>query len=134
MEVRQLPSTQALEAKLSRMSYPAAKDHEAMLHTAGKLTITDVAKISFFFCFVVSGWQFTVLNYRRVNTELISKSKYSSIYVFKIKISCRNNHLMWGNSMETGICSSFLINSISQIYKNPLQVTFTWIYLLPAIK
>ncbi|XP_077437154.1 solute carrier family 35 member F5-like isoform X2 [Vanacampus margaritifer] len=33
MEVRQLPSTQALEAKLSRMSYPAAKDHEAMLRT-----------------------------------------------------------------------------------------------------
>lgn len=55
MEVRQLPSTQALEAKLSRMSYPAAKDHEAMLRTVGKLTITDVAKISFFFCFVVSG-------------------------------------------------------------------------------
>lgn len=54
MEVRQLPSTQALEAKLSRMSYLAAKDHEAMLRTVGKLTITDVAKISFFFCFVVS--------------------------------------------------------------------------------
>lgn len=54
MEVRQLPSTQALEAKLSRMSYPATKDHEAMLRTVGKLTITDVAKISFFFCFVVS--------------------------------------------------------------------------------
>ncbi|XP_018552220.1 solute carrier family 35 member F5 isoform X3 [Lates calcarifer] len=53
MEVRQLPSTQALEAKLSRMSYPAAKDHEAMLRTVGKLTITDVAKISFFFCFVL---------------------------------------------------------------------------------
>lgn len=53
MEVRQLPSTQALEAKLSRMSYPAAKDHEALLRTVGKLTITDVAKISFFFCFVV---------------------------------------------------------------------------------
>ncbi|MEQ2188643.1 hypothetical protein GOODEAATRI_017070 [Goodea atripinnis] len=31
MEVRQLPSTQALEAKLSRMSYPAAKDQEALL-------------------------------------------------------------------------------------------------------
>uniref|UniRef100_A0A3B3UBQ3 Solute carrier family 35 member F5 n=1 Tax=Poecilia latipinna TaxID=48699 RepID=A0A3B3UBQ3_9TELE len=53
MEVRQLPSTQALEAKLSRMSYPATKDHEALLRTVGKLTITDVAKISFFFCFVV---------------------------------------------------------------------------------
>lgn len=53
MEVRQLPSTQALEAKLSRMSYPAAKDHEAMLRSVGKLTVTDVAKISFFFCFVV---------------------------------------------------------------------------------
>lgn len=54
MEVRQLPSTQALEAKLSRMSFPAAKDQESMLRTVGKLTVTDVAKISFFFCFVVS--------------------------------------------------------------------------------
>lgn len=65
MEVRQLPSTQALEAKLSRMSYPAAKDHEAMLRTVGKLTITDVAKISFFFCFVVSKssvFEFTLLH------------------------------------------------------------------------
>ena len=55
MEVRQLPSTQALEAKLSRMSYPAAKDHENMLRSVGKLTVPDVAKISFFFCFVVRG-------------------------------------------------------------------------------
>ncbi len=62
MEVRQLPSTQALEAKLSRMSYPAAKDHEAMLRTVGKLTITDVAKISFFFCFVVSKSHFLSLH------------------------------------------------------------------------
>uniref|UniRef100_A0A8K9UKH6 Solute carrier family 35 member F5 n=1 Tax=Oncorhynchus mykiss TaxID=8022 RepID=A0A8K9UKH6_ONCMY len=54
MEVRQLPSTQALEAKLSRMSFPAVKDQESMLRTVGKLTVTDVAKISFFFCFVVS--------------------------------------------------------------------------------
>uniref|UniRef100_A0A8C4S864 Solute carrier family 35 member F5 n=1 Tax=Erpetoichthys calabaricus TaxID=27687 RepID=A0A8C4S864_ERPCA len=52
MEVRQLPSTHALEAKLSRMSYPAAKDHESMLKAVGKLTVTQVAKISFFFCFV----------------------------------------------------------------------------------
>ncbi|XP_006636420.1 solute carrier family 35 member F5 [Lepisosteus oculatus] len=52
MEVRQLPSTHALEAKLSRMSYPAAKDHESILKTVGKLTVTQVAKISFFFCFV----------------------------------------------------------------------------------
>lgn len=63
MEVRQLPSTQALEAKLSRMSYPAARDHEALLRSVGKLAVGDVAKISFFFCFVVgpphspwSGW------------------------------------------------------------------------------
>ena len=62
MEVRQLPSTQALEAKLSRMSYPATKDQEAMLRTVGKLTITDVAKISFFFCFVVSHMQLWSLN------------------------------------------------------------------------
>uniref|UniRef100_H3AAC1 Solute carrier family 35 member F5 n=1 Tax=Latimeria chalumnae TaxID=7897 RepID=H3AAC1_LATCH len=52
MEVRQLPSTHALEAKLSRMSYPSVKDHESMLKTVGKLTASEVAKISFFFCFV----------------------------------------------------------------------------------
>uniref|UniRef100_A0A4W3HJJ7 Solute carrier family 35 member F5 n=1 Tax=Callorhinchus milii TaxID=7868 RepID=A0A4W3HJJ7_CALMI len=52
MEVRQLPAHHALEAKLSRMSYPAAKDHEAVLKSVGKLTVTQVAKISFFFCFV----------------------------------------------------------------------------------
>uniref|UniRef100_A0A3Q1JAG3 Solute carrier family 35 member F5 n=1 Tax=Anabas testudineus TaxID=64144 RepID=A0A3Q1JAG3_ANATE len=69
MEVRQLPSTQALEAKLSRMSYPAAKDHEAMLRTVGKLTITDVAKISFFFCFV---WFLANLSYQEAlsNTQV----------------------------------------------------------------
>ncbi|XP_045909779.1 solute carrier family 35 member F5-like isoform X2 [Micropterus dolomieu] len=66
MEVRQLPSTQALEAKLSRMSYPAAKDHETMLRTVGKLTITDVAKISFFFCFV---WFLANLSYQEALSD-----------------------------------------------------------------
>ncbi|XP_034740827.1 solute carrier family 35 member F5-like isoform X1 [Etheostoma cragini] len=66
MEVRQLPSTQALEAKLSRMSYPAAKDHEAMLRTVGKLTITDVAQISFFFCFV---WFLANLSYQEALSD-----------------------------------------------------------------
>uniref|UniRef100_A0A3Q3M2H8 Solute carrier family 35 member F5 n=1 Tax=Mastacembelus armatus TaxID=205130 RepID=A0A3Q3M2H8_9TELE len=66
MEVRQLPSTQALEAKLSRMSYPAAKDHKAMLRTVGKLTITDVAKISFFFCFV---WFLANLSYQEALSD-----------------------------------------------------------------
>ncbi|CAG5865898.1 unnamed protein product [Menidia menidia] len=66
IEVRQLPSTQALEAKLSRMSYPAAKDHEAMLRTVGKLTITDVAKISFFFCFV---WFLANLSYQEALSD-----------------------------------------------------------------
>uniref|UniRef100_A0A672FT32 Solute carrier family 35 member F5 n=1 Tax=Salarias fasciatus TaxID=181472 RepID=A0A672FT32_SALFA len=66
MEVRQLPSTQALEAKLSRMSYPAAKDHEAMLRSVGKLTITDVAKISFFFCFV---WFLANLSYQEALSD-----------------------------------------------------------------
>ncbi|XP_061782462.1 solute carrier family 35 member F5-like isoform X2 [Nerophis lumbriciformis] len=66
MEVRQLPSTQALEAKLSRMSYPAAKDHEAILRTMGKLTITDVAKISFFFCFV---WFLANLSYQEALSD-----------------------------------------------------------------
>lgn len=53
MEIRQLPSSHALEAKLSRMSYPTMKDQESILKTVGKLTATQVAKISFFFCFVV---------------------------------------------------------------------------------
>ncbi|CAG11239.1 unnamed protein product [Tetraodon nigroviridis] len=66
MEVRQLPSTQALEAKLSRMSYPAAKDHEAMLRTVGKFAITDVAKISFFFCFV---WFLANLSYQEALSD-----------------------------------------------------------------
>uniref|UniRef100_A0A803XNW6 Solute carrier family 35 member F5 n=1 Tax=Meleagris gallopavo TaxID=9103 RepID=A0A803XNW6_MELGA len=52
MEIRQLPSSHALEAKLSRMSYPAVKEQESILKTVGKLTATQVAKISFFFCFV----------------------------------------------------------------------------------
>ncbi|XP_017296287.1 solute carrier family 35 member F5 isoform X2 [Kryptolebias marmoratus] len=66
MEVRQLPSAQALEAKLSRMSYPAAKDHEAMLRSVGKLTISDVAKISFFFCFV---WFLANLSYQEALSD-----------------------------------------------------------------
>ncbi|XP_018587860.1 solute carrier family 35 member F5-like [Scleropages formosus] len=66
MEVRQLPSTQALEAKLSRMSYPAAKDHESMLKTVGKLTVIEVAKISFFFCFV---WFLANLSYQEALSD-----------------------------------------------------------------
>ncbi|XP_077129551.1 solute carrier family 35 member F5 isoform X2 [Ranitomeya variabilis] len=52
MEVRQLPSSQALEAKLSRMLHPPVRDSEAAVRTSGKFTICQVAKISFFFCFV----------------------------------------------------------------------------------
>ncbi|XP_063788957.1 solute carrier family 35 member F5 isoform X2 [Pseudophryne corroboree] len=52
MEVRQLPSSQALEAKLSRMSHPIVRDSEPGLRTSGKFTVCQVAKISFFFCFV----------------------------------------------------------------------------------
>ncbi|KAG9471398.1 hypothetical protein GDO78_014959 [Eleutherodactylus coqui] len=52
MEVRQLPSSQALEAKLSRMSHPPVRDSESGLRASGKFTICQVAKISFFFCFV----------------------------------------------------------------------------------
>ncbi|CAN2389058.1 Solute carrier family 35 [Pristimantis euphronides] len=52
MEVRQLPSSQALEAKLSRMSHPPVRENEPGLRTGGKFTISQVAKISFFFCFV----------------------------------------------------------------------------------
>ncbi|NWI55588.1 S35F5 protein, partial [Calyptomena viridis] len=53
MEIRQLPSSHALEAKLSRMSYPTVKEQESILKTVGKLTAAQVAKISFFFCFVL---------------------------------------------------------------------------------
>ena len=49
MEIRQLPSSHALEAKLSRMSHPTVKEQESLLKTVGKLTATQVAKISFFF-------------------------------------------------------------------------------------
>ncbi|KAG8432200.1 hypothetical protein GDO86_016734 [Hymenochirus boettgeri] len=49
MEIRQLPSSQALEAKLSRMANPPVRD---MLKNIGKFTVWQVAKISFFFCFV----------------------------------------------------------------------------------
>ncbi|OBS59761.1 hypothetical protein A6R68_09115, partial [Neotoma lepida] len=41
MEIRQLPSSHALEAKLSRMSYPTVKDQESILKTVGKLTATQ---------------------------------------------------------------------------------------------
>ncbi|XP_049584893.1 solute carrier family 35 member F5 isoform X1 [Syngnathus scovelli] len=65
-EVRRLPSTQAVEAKMSRMSYPAAKDHEAALHAATKLSIRDVAKLSFFFCFV---WFLANLSYQEALSD-----------------------------------------------------------------
>ncbi|KAG8515601.1 Solute carrier family 35 member F5, partial [Galemys pyrenaicus] len=41
MEIRQLPSSHALEAKLSRMSYPTVKEQESLLKTVGKLTATQ---------------------------------------------------------------------------------------------
>ncbi|KAM9802315.1 solute carrier family 35 member F5-like [Syngnathus typhle] len=65
-EVRRLPSTQAVEAKLSRMSYPAAKDQEAALHAATKLSVRDVAKLSFFFCFV---WFLANLSYQEALSD-----------------------------------------------------------------
>ncbi|XP_070587146.1 solute carrier family 35 member F5 isoform X1 [Erythrolamprus reginae] len=52
MEIRQLPASHALEAKLSRMSYPTVKEQDSILKAVGKLTAPQVAKISFFFCFV----------------------------------------------------------------------------------
>ncbi|GAA6110198.1 solute carrier family 35 member F5 isoform X2 [Tachysurus ichikawai] len=54
MEVRELPHSQALEAKLSRMSHAATS-----LRIMGKRSVSAVAKISFFFCFVTSfSWLF----------------------------------------------------------------------------
>ncbi|XP_053327911.1 solute carrier family 35 member F5 [Spea bombifrons] len=52
MEVRQLPSSQAVEAKLSRMPHGPVRDTESMLRSVSKLSVCQVAKISFFFCFV----------------------------------------------------------------------------------
>lgn len=60
MEIRQLPSSHALEAKLSRMSYPTVKDQESILKTVGKLTATQVAKISFFFFLCVVFGKFVI--------------------------------------------------------------------------
>ncbi|XP_060786130.1 solute carrier family 35 member F5-like isoform X3 [Neoarius graeffei] len=61
MEVRELPQSQALEAKLSRMSHAATS-----LRIMGKLSITAVAKISFFFCFV---WFLANLAYQEALTD-----------------------------------------------------------------
>ncbi|XP_023613638.1 solute carrier family 35 member F5 isoform X8 [Myotis lucifugus] len=66
MEIRQLPSSHALEAKLSRMSYPTVKEQESLLKTVGKLTATQVAKISFFFCFV---WFLANLSYQEALSD-----------------------------------------------------------------
>ncbi|XP_063115041.1 solute carrier family 35 member F5 isoform X2 [Cavia porcellus] len=66
MEIRQLPSSHAVEAKLSRMSYPTVKDQESILKTVGKLTATQVAKISFFFCFV---WFLANLSYQEALSD-----------------------------------------------------------------
>uniref|UniRef100_A0A4W4GVT4 Solute carrier family 35 member F5 n=1 Tax=Electrophorus electricus TaxID=8005 RepID=A0A4W4GVT4_ELEEL len=61
MEVRELPHSQALEAKLSRMS-PATTS----LRIMGKLGVSSVAKISFFFCFV---WFLANLAYQEALTD-----------------------------------------------------------------
>ncbi|XP_036277117.1 solute carrier family 35 member F5 isoform X5 [Pipistrellus kuhlii] len=66
MEIRQLPSSHALEAKLSRMSHPTVKEQESLLKTVGKLTATQVAKISFFFCFV---WFLANLSYQEALSD-----------------------------------------------------------------
>ncbi|XP_028356815.1 solute carrier family 35 member F5 isoform X3 [Physeter macrocephalus] len=74
MEIRQLPSSHALEAKLSRMSYPTVKEQESLLKTVGKLTATQVAKISFFFCFV---WFLANLSYQ----EALSDTKVAIVNI-----------------------------------------------------
>ncbi|XP_066542546.1 solute carrier family 35 member F5-like isoform X3 [Hoplias malabaricus] len=61
MEVRELPHSQAVEAKLSRMSY-----NSNSLKIIGKLSINAVAKISFFFCFV---WFLANLAYQEALTD-----------------------------------------------------------------
>ncbi|KAM8934693.1 solute carrier family 35 member F5 [Pelodytes ibericus] len=66
MEVRQLPSSQALEAKLSRMSHAPVRDSESMLRSVGKLSVCQVAKISFLFCFV---WFLANYSYQEALSE-----------------------------------------------------------------
>ncbi|XP_069080785.1 solute carrier family 35 member F5 isoform X2 [Pleurodeles waltl] len=66
MEVRQLPANHALEAKLSRMSYPTIKDNGSILKSVGKLTACQVAKVSFFFCFV---WFLANYSYQEALSE-----------------------------------------------------------------
>ncbi|XP_047671166.1 solute carrier family 35 member F5 isoform X3 [Tachysurus fulvidraco] len=61
MEVRELPHSQALEAKLSRMSHAATS-----LRIMGKRSVSAVAKISFFFCFV---WFLANLAYQEALTD-----------------------------------------------------------------
>ncbi|KAG8540579.1 hypothetical protein GDO81_019012 [Engystomops pustulosus] len=66
MEVRQLPSSQALDAKLSRMSHPVARESDPEPRAGGKFTICQVAKISFFFCFV---WFLANYSYQEALSE-----------------------------------------------------------------
>uniref|UniRef100_A0A8B9RHC6 Solute carrier family 35 member F5 n=1 Tax=Astyanax mexicanus TaxID=7994 RepID=A0A8B9RHC6_ASTMX len=61
MEVRELPHSQALEAKLSRMSHSTTP-----LRIMAKLSISAVARISFFFCFV---WFLANLAYQEALTD-----------------------------------------------------------------
>uniref|UniRef100_A0A8C4GWE3 Solute carrier family 35 member F5 n=1 Tax=Dicentrarchus labrax TaxID=13489 RepID=A0A8C4GWE3_DICLA len=106
MEVRQLPSTQALEAKLSRMSYPAAKDHEAMLRTVGKLTITDVAKISFFFCFV---WFLANLSYQ----EALSDTQVAIVNILSSTSAIIYTAIFPSNSSDRFTLSKLLAVALS---------------------
>ncbi|XP_068102440.1 solute carrier family 35 member F5 isoform X2 [Hyperolius riggenbachi] len=66
MEVRQLPSSQALEAKLSRMANPPVRDCDYTLRTSTKFTVCQVAKISFVFCFV---WFLANYSYQEALSE-----------------------------------------------------------------
>ncbi|XP_076858746.1 solute carrier family 35 member F5-like isoform X2 [Brachyhypopomus gauderio] len=61
LEVRELPQSQAIEAKLSRMS-PVSSSQRIM----GKRGVGSVAKISFFFCFV---WFLANLAYQEALTD-----------------------------------------------------------------
>ncbi|KAL6484582.1 hypothetical protein MHYP_G00066270 [Metynnis hypsauchen] len=61
MEVRELPYSQAVEAKLSRMSH-----NPTSFRIIGKLSISAVARISFFFCFV---WFLANLAYQEALTD-----------------------------------------------------------------
>lgn len=66
MEVRHLADCQADEAMLARMSYQATQAAKEAIIESYKLTVSDVAKISFMFCMV---WFVANFSYHKAMTD-----------------------------------------------------------------